>query len=106
MLIKEIRPKFFKRLEPFLDFFTCTVPWYLTWFSHSLKDFDKVSRVYDFLICSHPLMIVSLVVAVILESETEFNNTFDINEMIEMTDFIDFSKKIVEYGFKNIEYVL
>ena len=84
LLIKEIRPKFFKRLEPFLDFFTCTVPWYLTWFSHSLKDLKKVNRIYDFLICSHPLMIISLVVAIILESETEFNNIFDKDEIIEV----------------------
>ncbi|EKX45636.1 hypothetical protein GUITHDRAFT_71204 [Guillardia theta CCMP2712] len=30
--------------------------WILTWFAHDLKSLDKIERLYDFFLASHPLM--------------------------------------------------
>ena len=32
------------------------LPWVLTWFSHSLQDFDVVCVLFDAFLCHHPLL--------------------------------------------------
>lgn len=45
--------------------------WMITWFAHDLKHFENVCRVYDFLIASHPLMVLYLCASVILKKEQQ-----------------------------------
>ncbi|KAF9989231.1 hypothetical protein BGZ75_007053 [Mortierella antarctica] len=40
--------------------------WVITWCSHNIQDFEKVARIYDFLICFNPLMSVYLAAAVVM----------------------------------------
>lgn len=44
--------------------------WYLTWFSHDVKDLDQVARLFDLFISSHPLMPLYLA-AVLVRSQRE-----------------------------------
>jgi hypothetical protein len=44
----------------------CTLSWVLTWFSHDLEAIEDVSRIFDFLLASHPSMALYLAVAFIL----------------------------------------
>jgi hypothetical protein len=46
-------------VEPFF----CT-SWLLTWFAHDAETIDEAARLFDALLCSHPLYIIYLVVAV------------------------------------------
>eukprot|EP00455_Lapot_gusevi_P039551 TRINITY_DN4435_c0_g1_i1.p1 TRINITY_DN4435_c0_g1~~TRINITY_DN4435_c0_g1_i1.p1 ORF type:complete len:370 (-),score=56.65 TRINITY_DN4435_c0_g1_i1:34-1143(-) len=39
------------QMEPFF-----ALSWFLTWFSHNLERFEKVVRLFDFFLASHPLM--------------------------------------------------
>lgn len=32
---------------------TCTIPWILTWFSHSLENINDICRIWDYLLCSN-----------------------------------------------------
>ncbi|KAF9961706.1 hypothetical protein BGZ72_002267 [Mortierella alpina] len=45
--------------------------WVITWCSHNLQDFEKVARIYDFLICFNPLMSVYLAAAVVMSRREE-----------------------------------
>ncbi|KAF9978294.1 hypothetical protein BGZ65_007056 [Modicella reniformis] len=45
--------------------------WVITWCSHDLQDFDKIARIYDFLLCFNPLMSVYLTAAVIMSRREE-----------------------------------
>lgn len=38
------------KMEPFF-----ATSWLLTWFSHDLKSVDEIARIFDALLCSHPL---------------------------------------------------
>lgn len=44
--------------------------WYLTWFSHDIKDMEQVARLFDLFIASHPLMPVYLA-AVVVRSQRD-----------------------------------
>lgn len=41
--------------------------WLLTWFAHSIDDYDRVVRIYDFFLASHRLMPVYLSAAIVLD---------------------------------------
>ncbi|KAI1313913.1 hypothetical protein EDD11_002376 [Mortierella claussenii] len=45
--------------------------WVITWCSHDLQDFEKVARIFDFLLCFNPLMSVYLATAVVLSRREE-----------------------------------
>jgi hypothetical protein len=47
------------RMEPFF-----ATSWLLTWFAHDLTHLDDVARLYDAILCSHPLFIYYLCAAV------------------------------------------
>lgn len=40
------------------------ISWVLTWLSHELNDLDLIARIFDYLICSHPIAPAYLSVAV------------------------------------------
>jgi TBC1 domain family member 20 len=50
-------------MEPFF-----ALPWVLTWFSHDIRDTTVVKRLFDFFLCSHPLMPIYLTVAMLCNS--------------------------------------
>ncbi|KAG0253445.1 hypothetical protein DFQ27_007412 [Actinomortierella ambigua] len=52
-----------------LPFFALS--WVITWCSHDLQDFEKVARVYDFFLCSNPLMPVYFAAAVVMSRREE-----------------------------------
>jgi len=76
-----VNPDFYEILAPFKEFFTFTIPWYLTWFSHNLGSSKELMRIFDFLLSSEPYMIVLLVVAVICETESHFEAKFKNKEI-------------------------
>ncbi|KAF9170404.1 hypothetical protein BGX20_009012 [Mortierella sp. AD010] len=45
--------------------------WVITWCSHDLQDFEKIARVFDFLMCFNPLMSVYLAAAVVMSRREE-----------------------------------
>lgn len=49
--------------EAGVEAYFCTA-WMLTWFSHDMRQIDEVARVFDALLCSHPLFIIYLCAAV------------------------------------------
>jgi hypothetical protein len=57
--------------------------WVLTWFAHNLESLENVSRVFDFLICSPPILATYLAVALvccnkelILETEDDYGELY------------------------------
>ncbi|OQS00585.1 hypothetical protein THRCLA_05920 [Thraustotheca clavata] len=42
------------------------LPWVITWFAHHLKTFDQVCRLYDILLCSHPMFSLYLSASLVL----------------------------------------
>ena len=38
------------QIEPYF-----ATSWFITWFSHDLKQIDKIARIFDLLLCSHPI---------------------------------------------------
>jgi len=60
-----------------------SVPWVLTWFSHSLKDMKTIQRIFDFLISSPPYSIIYMCAAVLLVMKKELlGRTQDIDMAI------------------------
>ena len=51
--------KYLKQVPPFF-----ALSWVLTWFSHDIVRYHHVTRIFDFLLASHPLMVVYLSCAV------------------------------------------
>ncbi|KAF9438440.1 hypothetical protein BGZ76_007833 [Entomortierella beljakovae] len=45
--------------------------WVITWCSHDLQDFEKVARIFDFLLCFNPLMSIYLAAAVVMSRREE-----------------------------------
>ncbi|KAF9119499.1 hypothetical protein BGW39_000265 [Mortierella sp. 14UC] len=45
--------------------------WVITWCAHDLQDFEKIARLYDFLICFNPLMSVYMAAAVVMSRRDE-----------------------------------
>ncbi|XP_013144736.1 PREDICTED: TBC1 domain family member 20-like, partial [Papilio polytes] len=42
------------------------LPWYLTWFGHSLNRYSDVVRLYDYFLCAPPLFPVYVTAALVL----------------------------------------
>lgn len=47
------------------------LPWYLTWFGHSLNRYKDVVRLYDFFLATPPLMPVYVASALVLDRSNE-----------------------------------
>ncbi|KAF9934964.1 hypothetical protein FBU30_009386 [Linnemannia zychae] len=45
--------------------------WVITWCAHDLQDFEKIARLYDFLICFNPLMSIYVAAAVVMSRREE-----------------------------------
>jgi hypothetical protein len=67
-------------VEPFF-----ATSWLITWFSHDEPCIDKIARMYDALLCSHPLFIFYLCAAMVisiredvLECECDFASLYDL----------------------------
>lgn len=51
--------------------------WVLTWFSHSFSEFEKLCRIYDFLISSPPQAATYLAAAFLLLTRKQLNEAFE-----------------------------
>lgn len=47
------------------------LPWYLTWFGHSLNKYTDVVRLYDYFLCSPPLFPVYVTAAIVIHRSQE-----------------------------------
>ncbi|XP_073942272.1 TBC1 domain family member 20 [Choristoneura fumiferana] len=47
------------------------LPWYLTWFGHSLNRYADVVRLYDYFLCAPPLFPVYVTAAIVLHRQEE-----------------------------------
>lgn len=45
------------------------LPWYLTWFGHSLNHYRSVVRLYDYFLASEPLMPLYVTASIVLHRE-------------------------------------
>eukprot|EP00045_Choanoeca_perplexa_P002933 m.27699 g.27699 ORF g.27699 m.27699 type:complete len:385 (+) comp11775_c0_seq2:189-1343(+) len=59
------------------------ISWVITWFAHEIENLDDLQRLFDFLLASHPLMVLYLSAAVVhqnrqtlLEAECEFTEVY------------------------------
>ncbi|KAG5674574.1 hypothetical protein PVAND_004528 [Polypedilum vanderplanki] len=64
-----------KELFEFLEKSQCgllfALPWYLTWFGHSLNTYKSVVRLYDYFLASDPLLPLYVSAAIVLYREDE-----------------------------------
>jgi hypothetical protein len=65
-VVKQASPRLFMKIKEYEDNPVFSISWYLTWFAHCFKSFEKVARIFDFLVSTPPYMIVYLSAAVIL----------------------------------------
>ena len=49
--------------------------WFLTWFSHDLERLDTIARLFDFVLSSHPLSVVYIIVAMLRNVKSELKRT-------------------------------
>lgn len=47
------------------------LPWYLTWFGHSLNRYSDVVRLYDYFLCAPPLFPVYVTASIVLQRATD-----------------------------------
>ncbi|KAL3282549.1 hypothetical protein HHI36_005729, partial [Cryptolaemus montrouzieri] len=47
------------------------LPWYLTWFGHSLNTYKDVVRLYDYFLASPPLMPIYVAASLVIERKEE-----------------------------------
>lgn len=58
-----------------------SLSWVLTWLSHNIYSFDKLCRVFDFCLASHPLAPVYLSASIILSQKRSIMNCEDMSEI-------------------------
>ena len=71
LIIKTVDKKLYKFLsqasiEPFF-----ATSWLITWFAHDIKELNRIARVYDAMICSHPLLMTYISTALVLNNREE-----------------------------------
>ena len=71
LIIKTVDKKLHKFLsqasiEPFF-----ATSWLITWFAHDIKELNRIARVYDAMICSHPLLMTYISTALVLNNREE-----------------------------------
>jgi hypothetical protein len=50
-------------IEPYF-----VVSWLITWFAHDVKDLDAISRIFDVMLCSHPLYCLYICAALVVQN--------------------------------------
>ena len=50
-------------IEPYF-----VVSWLITWFAHDVKDLDVISRIFDVMLCSHPLYCLYICAALVVHN--------------------------------------
>ncbi|OMJ94003.1 hypothetical protein SteCoe_2920 [Stentor coeruleus] len=58
-----------------------SLSWVLTWLSHNMHSFDKLCRVFDFCLASHPLAPIYIAAAIILNEKTSIMKCADMPEI-------------------------
>ncbi|XP_044752502.1 TBC1 domain family member 20 isoform X2 [Coccinella septempunctata] len=80
------------------------LPWYLTWFGHSLNRYKDVVRLYDFFLASPPLMSIYVATALVVARRDEiFKQDCDLASihclLAQIPDDIDFEKILEKASF-------
>lgn len=78
--------------------FHFAMPWIITWFSHSLVDFEAVVLFFDFFMRKHPIFVVYTVVSLLTNQNIRTNilNEFSrTNDMAEVYGRIQYSAKLI-----------
>ncbi|XP_065162885.1 TBC1 domain family member 20 [Atheta coriaria] len=70
-LIKRVDKQLHDRLDNAMLGTMFALPWYLTWFGHSLNQYRDVVRLYDFFLASDKLMPLYVAAALVLERKVE-----------------------------------
>ena len=58
-----------------------SLSWVLTWLSHNIYSFEKLCRVFDFCLASHPLAPVYMAAAIIYTQKKDIMNCNDMPEI-------------------------
>eukprot|EP01016_Furgasonia_blochmanni_P023740 TRINITY_DN2559_c0_g1_i26.p1 TRINITY_DN2559_c0_g1~~TRINITY_DN2559_c0_g1_i26.p1 ORF type:complete len:301 (+),score=55.80 TRINITY_DN2559_c0_g1_i26:476-1378(+) len=75
-IIKREDEDLFQYFQDF-DFPIFSLSWVLTWFAHSFSDYQKILRIYDYLICSHASSSTYLATAIILHLKDDMMGRTD-----------------------------
>ncbi|KAK9888720.1 hypothetical protein WA026_000946 [Henosepilachna vigintioctopunctata] len=70
-LLEKVEPKLYKFMEIAGVGTMFALPWYLTWFGHSLNRYKDVVRLYDYFLASPPLMPIYVAASVVVERRDE-----------------------------------
>jgi len=70
-LVQRSRPALHAHMEAAELGTIFALPWLITWFGHVLPDYSDVVRLYDFFLCSPPLMPIYLATAIVLHRGEE-----------------------------------
>ena len=65
-VIKEINPDVSDSLEEICESPYFALPWIITWFTHNIDSISLQYRIFDYLICSHPIAVFVLSATVII----------------------------------------
>ena len=72
---------------PDLHLSSFAISWVLTWFSHDLEKVTVVCRIFDFLLCSSPIMSVYLISALLIRHRDSIL-TIDLDDIVHMYRFL------------------
>jgi TBC1 domain family member 20 len=83
------------------------LPWFLTWFGHSLSKYSAVVRMYDFFLCSPPLMPLYVAATIVLYRADEVLETpcqMDCMHALLSQVIIDFMEIILSFVYFHITF--
>ncbi|KAJ3653595.1 hypothetical protein Zmor_012837 [Zophobas morio] len=70
-LLSRVDPKLYEFMDRAMVGTMFALPWYLTWFGHSLNQYKDVVRLYDFFLASPPLMPLYVAASLVVERREE-----------------------------------
>ncbi|XP_044266578.1 TBC1 domain family member 20 [Tribolium madens] len=70
-LLSRVDPQLYEFMDRAMVGTMFALPWYLTWFGHSLNQYKDVVRLYDFFLATPPLMPLYVAAALVVERREE-----------------------------------
>ena len=74
-LLRGSDPDLYKYMETSEVGTVFALSWFLTWFSHDVERLDTIARIFDFVLSSHPLSVVYIIVAMLRNVKSELKRT-------------------------------
>ena len=74
-LLRGSDPDLYKYMETSEVGTVFALSWFLTWFSHDVERLDTIARMFDFVLSSHPLSVVYIIVAMLRNVKSELKRT-------------------------------